>query len=114
MSTSKHKSPALHNAMWPGIVGKGPDSEPFIDLDTMLSLFFFPAEDGIRYLYVTGVQTCALPISIGCGSAVTLGPASVAVSPASIAQTIGATQQLTATVKDAGGNVLTGQSVTWT
>src|SRR6267378_4700392 len=76
--------------------------------------FFFPAEDGIRYLYVTGVQTCALPISIGCGSAVTLGPASVAVSPASIAQTIGATQQLTATVKDAGGNVLTGQSVTWT
>src|SRR5438874_3213924 len=26
--------------------------------------FFFPAEDGIRDLYVTGVQTCALPI---CG-----------------------------------------------
>src|SRR5438874_4558618 len=25
-------------------------------------LFFFQAEDGIRYLYVTGVQTCALPI----------------------------------------------------
>src|SRR6266403_2328034 len=24
--------------------------------------FFFPAEDGIRALYVTGVQTCALPI----------------------------------------------------
>src|SRR5215469_5024863 len=24
--------------------------------------FFFPAEDGIRDLYVTGVQTCALPI----------------------------------------------------
>src|SRR5438874_1008226 len=24
--------------------------------------FFFQAEDGIRYLYVTGVQTCALPI----------------------------------------------------
>ena len=23
MSTSKHKFPALHNAMWPGIVGKG-------------------------------------------------------------------------------------------
>src|SRR6266513_2458886 len=29
-------------------------------LDT--SLFFFPAEDGIRYRNVTGVQTCALPI----------------------------------------------------
>src|SRR5438874_13747544 len=29
----------------------------------MLSCFFFQAEDGIRDLYVTGVQTCALPIS---------------------------------------------------
>src|SRR2546427_9029240 len=28
--------------------------------------FFFQAEDGIRDLTVTGVQTCALPIS-GCG-----------------------------------------------
>src|SRR2546428_9592416 len=27
------------------------------------SLFFFQAEDGIRALIVTGVQTCALPIS---------------------------------------------------
>src|SRR6266403_3585129 len=26
--------------------------------------FFFQAEDGIRDLYVTGVQTCALPILI--------------------------------------------------
>src|SRR5204862_2679502 len=29
--------------------------------------FFFQAEDGIRDLYVTGVQTCALPISDGLG-----------------------------------------------
>src|SRR5204863_5591505 len=28
-----------------------------------MSFFFFQAEDGIRDLYVTGVQTCALPIS---------------------------------------------------
>src|SRR5256886_7155509 len=28
-----------------------------------LGLFLFQAEDGIRYLTVTGVQTCALPIS---------------------------------------------------
>src|SRR5438874_10059179 len=28
----------------------------------LASLFFFQAEDGIRDLYVTGVQTCALPI----------------------------------------------------
>src|SRR3712207_7355007 len=32
--------------------------------DTCLSVFvfFFQAEDGIRYIGVTGVQTCALPI----------------------------------------------------
>src|SRR2546430_5876135 len=29
----------------------------------MLFFFFFQAEDGIRDLTVTGVQTCALPIS---------------------------------------------------
>src|SRR5256884_2418201 len=28
--------------------------------------FFFQAEDGIRDVAVTGVQTCALPISRGC------------------------------------------------
>src|SRR5690349_25042749 len=27
-------------------------------------VFFFQAEDGIRDLYVTGVQTCALPILV--------------------------------------------------
>src|SRR6266853_2927360 len=33
--------------------------------DMLLSFFFFfQAEDGIRDLTVTGVQTCALPISI--------------------------------------------------
>src|SRR2546430_11821753 len=31
-------------------------------LALFLRLFFFQAEDGIRYLTVTGVQTCALPI----------------------------------------------------
>src|SRR2546421_3371206 len=40
-----------------------------LSYDTVLQLesnrcfFFFQAEDGIRYLIVTGVQTCALPIS---------------------------------------------------
>src|SRR6266496_6312036 len=28
----------------------------------LAAFFFFQAEDGIRVLYVTGVQTCALPI----------------------------------------------------
>src|SRR3989441_13121671 len=31
----------------------------------MFFFFFFQAEDGIRDKLVTGVQTCALPISIG-------------------------------------------------
>src|SRR5687768_18605359 len=31
----------------------------------MLFFFFFQAEDGIRDVAVTGVQTCALPISFG-------------------------------------------------
>ena len=44
-----HTKPALHNAMWPGLVGKGPDSEPPIDLDTMLDLTAAAAVDGIRF-----------------------------------------------------------------
>src|SRR5206468_7304543 len=32
-------------------------------------VFFFQAEDGIRYLIVTGVQTCALPIYAAQGTA---------------------------------------------
>src|SRR5205823_10111952 len=31
----------------------------------LILFFFFQAEDGIRAKLVTGVQTCALPISIG-------------------------------------------------
>src|SRR5215471_4380441 len=37
--------------------------------------FFFQAEDGIRDLYVTGVQTCALPISeLSCTGRVCAAP----------------------------------------
>src|SRR2546430_10652399 len=32
------------------------------ELRLWVVFFFFQAEDGIRYLTVTGVQTCALPI----------------------------------------------------
>lgn len=45
----KHKLPALHNAMWPGIVGKGEDSEPAIDLDTMLSLTAAAEVNGTKF-----------------------------------------------------------------
>jgi sugar phosphate isomerase/epimerase len=41
--------PKLHNAMWPGLVGKGPGSEPFIDLDTMLELTASAEIDGTRF-----------------------------------------------------------------
>jgi sugar phosphate isomerase/epimerase len=44
-----NKYPAIHNAMWPGLVGKGPDSEPAIDLDTMLDLTAAANVDGIRF-----------------------------------------------------------------
>src|SRR5438445_4864980 len=33
---------------------------------SMLFFFFFQAEDGIRDIGVTGVQTCALPIYLVC------------------------------------------------
>src|SRR6266542_4781118 len=39
--------------------------------------FFFQAEDGIRDATVTGVQTCALPISLACRA----GPGRVRVQP---------------------------------
>src|SRR2546430_10638681 len=35
--------------------------------------FFFQAEDGIRYLTVTGVQTCALPITNATSSSLGSG-----------------------------------------
>jgi sugar phosphate isomerase/epimerase len=41
--------PALHNAMWPGLVGKGPESEPPIDLETMLCLTASANVDGVRF-----------------------------------------------------------------
>src|SRR5439155_8908575 len=37
------------------------------DRRTSNTAFFFQAEDGIRDGHVTGVQTCALPISMDCG-----------------------------------------------
>src|SRR6266508_2938850 len=42
--------PKLHNAMWPGLVGKGsPGAEPFIDLDTMLDLTAKAAVNGVKF-----------------------------------------------------------------
>lgn len=41
--------PRLHNAAWPGVVGKGPDSEPPIALDTMLQMTAYAEIDGVRF-----------------------------------------------------------------
>jgi sugar phosphate isomerase/epimerase len=41
--------PKLHNAMWPGLVGKGGDAEPPIDLDTMLNLTAGAEVDGHKF-----------------------------------------------------------------
>jgi sugar phosphate isomerase/epimerase len=45
-----HTKPALHNAMWPGLVGKGgPDAEPTIDLDTMLDMTANARANGAKF-----------------------------------------------------------------
>ncbi|MEO8050081.1 MAG: TIM barrel protein [Acidobacteriota bacterium] len=41
--------PKIHNAMWPGLVGKGPDSEPPISLETMLDLTQAAEVNGVRF-----------------------------------------------------------------
>ena len=48
-ASTQHKHPAVHNAMWPGLVGKGPDSEPFISLETMLDLTAQAEVNGVRF-----------------------------------------------------------------
>src|SRR3984957_13930257 len=51
MSAASHPNnfPKLHNAAWPGVVGKGEGSEPAIDLDTMLDLTAGAEVDGIKF-----------------------------------------------------------------
>src|SRR5882672_7944981 len=46
----KNNFPKLHNAMWPGLVGKGsPGAEPCIDLDTMLDLTAKAEVNGVKF-----------------------------------------------------------------
>ena len=50
MSKHTNNFPKLHNAMWPGLVGKGgPGAEPAIDLDTMLDLTAKAKVDGVQF-----------------------------------------------------------------
>ncbi|MGD0720968.1 MAG: TIM barrel protein [Roseiarcus sp.] len=41
--------PKLHNAMWPGVVGKGGDAEPPISLETLLDLTAKADVDGVKF-----------------------------------------------------------------
>jgi sugar phosphate isomerase/epimerase len=50
MSIHTNTFPRLHNAMWPGLVGKGsPGAEPCLDLDTMLDLTAKAEVDGVKF-----------------------------------------------------------------
>ncbi|RPI84870.1 MAG: sugar phosphate isomerase/epimerase, partial [Planctomycetaceae bacterium] len=50
MSSPRNNFPKLHNASWPGVVGKGsPDGEPIIELDTMLKLTAAAEVDGVKF-----------------------------------------------------------------
>ncbi|MCY2962215.1 MAG: TIM barrel protein, partial [Planctomycetota bacterium] len=50
MSSSRNNFPKLHNASWPGVVGKGsPGGEPIIELDTMLKLTAAAEVDGVKF-----------------------------------------------------------------
>ena len=44
-----NRFPAIHNAMWPGLVGKGSGGEPPIDLETMLDLTAGAEVNGVRF-----------------------------------------------------------------
>ena len=49
MSEHPNNYPKLHNSLWPGMVGKGDDSEPPIALDTMLDMTAKAEVDGVKF-----------------------------------------------------------------
>jgi len=49
MARHYNNYPKLHNATWPGVVGKGDGGEPPIDLETMLDLTAAARVDGLRF-----------------------------------------------------------------
>ena len=46
---SANNFPKLHNAMWPGLVGKGSKEEPALDLDTMIDLTAKASVNGVKF-----------------------------------------------------------------
>ena len=46
---TQNNYPKLHNATWPGIVGKGPDSEPPISIEQMIEMTTAAEVDGVKF-----------------------------------------------------------------
>src|SRR2546428_6675290 len=74
--------------------------------DDLCEFFFFQAEDGIRDLIVTGVQTCALPIFIDCDAFGDLYEDYSPLHPASQEEDMKARLQRIAWIRDAYGLVI--------
>jgi len=49
MSDHTNNYPKLHNAAWPGVVGKGGDGEAIIELETMLDMTAAAEVDGAKF-----------------------------------------------------------------
>ena len=49
MSAVRNNFPKLHNAAWPGVVGKGSGGEQPLSLDTMLDLTASAEVDGLKF-----------------------------------------------------------------
>src|SRR3989440_7627921 len=70
----------------------------------IICVFFFQAEDGIRDLIVTGVQTCALPIS-GTNMGCPLTSCRFSISPLVLIMALSTTSPCTRAERARGGYV---------
>src|SRR5690606_39950858 len=68
----------------------------FSSLSSLFCIFFFQAEDGIRDFHVTGVQTCALPISPACATLTAMPAITAATSAGHHTRTISSALDATA------------------
>ena len=64
MTEHANNYPKLHNAAWPGVVGKGDDGEPPIDLDTMLNLTADAEVDGVKVRDTGSVQGAIVTFTV--------------------------------------------------
>ncbi len=65
-SAHTNNYPKLHNAAWPGVVGKGGEGEPPIDLDTMLDLTAAAEFEGVRFDGFGAPEGCVGVVVLGC------------------------------------------------